>query len=133
MLGISAEESPRAQNIAAPTQRVAPTASNGMKKLIVMPALVLASLASALPNAWSQSTSGNGLSTTTNGIIGTVNGQSNAATGTSTSQSNTSSQSSGTICIQEMTATFCNTSSSPNSDGYGTIGAGSGSTGSSSA
>jgi hypothetical protein len=114
-------------------QRVEP-----MQKLFGMPVLVLASLVSASPNAWAQSTSSNGLSTTTNGIIGTVNGQSSAATGqtgTSTgqsSQSNASSQSGGTICIQEMTATFCNTSSSPNSNGYGTIGAGSGSTGSSS-
>ena len=105
-----------------------------MKAVFVMPALILALAASASRSALAQSTTTNGLSTTTNSIIGTVNGQSSATsgqTGTS-SQSSASTQSGGTICIQEMTATFCNTSSSPNADGYGTIGAGSGSTGSSS-
>jgi hypothetical protein len=105
-----------------------------MKTILVMP-LVLALAASASPGALAQSSTTNGLSTTTNGIIGTVDGQSSATSGqtaTSSSQSSASTQSSGTICIQEMTATFCNSPGSPNTDGYGTIGAGSGSTGSSS-
>ena len=100
-----------------------------MKKRFLMSAVVLVSLASTSPGVLAQSVSTNALSTTTNGFVGTANGQLGTGTGATTSQqsSQTSSQTSGTICVQEMAATFCNTPTAPNTNGYGVIGNGSGS------
>jgi hypothetical protein len=101
-----------------------------MKKRFLMSAVVLVSLASTSPGVLAQSASTNALSTTTNGLVGTANGQLGTGTGATAGQqgtrTNSSNQTSGTICVQEMAATFCNTPTAPNTNGYGAIGNGSG-------
>jgi hypothetical protein len=94
-------------------------------------ALILASMLAAGPRAFAQTTTAAGQNATTNSQLTTANtanalGTSSGTT-TGTSQSG-SHLTTGVICLQEMTATFCNVVGGPNTNGYGSAG-GSGSSG----
>jgi hypothetical protein len=100
-----------------------------MKKRFLTSALILAALAATSPCALAQSVSTNAVTTTAN-VQSAASGQQGIGTATTTgqqgNQTNSANQTSGTICEQEMTATFCNTPTAPNTNGYGAIGGGSG-------
>ena len=102
-----------------------------MKIFFWMPALLSVSLAATLPCALAQSVSTSAVVTNSNVQAGAATGQQGIGTGTTTgqqsNQTNSSNQTSDTICVQEMAATFCNTPTAPNTNGYGVIGNGSGS------
>ena len=105
-----------------------------MKKLALMTALALVLPAFAPPSVQAQTAPTNA---TTNSQLANSN-TANAlgvTTGTpTTTQQQTSNRSptTGVICIEEMTATFCNVPSGPNTNGYGSpSGSGGGGTGSS--
>ena len=104
-----------------------------MKKLALMTALALVLPAFAPPSVQAQTAPTNA---TTNSQLANSN-TANAlgvTTGTpTTTQQQTSNRSptTGVICIEEMTATFCNVPSGPNTNGYGSPGgSGGGGTGS---
>lgn len=67
---------------------------------------------------------------TSNGelLINTPGGQQLTTTQNQNSQAAIShAPTTGTFCMQEMTATFCNVPTSPNTNGYGSVGGGAGS------
>jgi hypothetical protein len=101
------------------------------KRFLTTSALILAALAATSPRALAQSVSTNAVTTTAN-VQAAANAQQGIGTATTTgqqsNQTNSANQTSGTICEQEMTATFCNTPTAPNTNGYGAIGGGSGAT-----
>jgi hypothetical protein len=94
------------------------------KKLALMVALVLVTPELASFNVQAQTSPTNA---TTNSQLTNRNAANalGVTTGTpTTSQQQTSNRSptTGVICIEEMTATFCNVPSGPNTNGYGSLG-----------
>ncbi len=81
-----------------------------MKKLVLIAVLLLATS----PVAAQVATNGQQQSGATSGDqqVGGQNGQSAGSQAPTT----------GVICLEEMTATFCNVATSPNTNGYGSIG-----------
>jgi collagen type VII alpha len=101
-----------------------------MNKLALIAALALVSLLLPPPSAQAQTTPTNATANSQLADSNTANAL-GVTTGTpTTGQQQTTSRSptTGTICIEEMTATFCNVASGPNTNGYGSPG-GSGSSG----
>jgi len=106
-----------------------------MYKLALIVALVLVSFAFT-PRVQAQTSPTN--ATTSNQLanvntaneLGVTTGITTGVTTTGQQPSGSQSLTTGVICLQEMTATFCNVPSGPNTNGYGSSG-GSGSSGSS--
>ena len=96
-----------------------------MKKFALIAALVLVLFALAAPRAQAQTTPTNA---TTNGQLATsntANALGFATTPTTNGQQLTGPRggtTTGIICIEEMTATFCNVATGPNTNGYGSSG-----------
>jgi hypothetical protein len=84
-------------------------------------ALVLASLIAASPRAQAQTIPTVGQNATTNSQLTTAN-TANALGRTTSGQQPRPGVTTGVICIQEMTATFCNVVGGPNTNGYGSEG-----------
>jgi hypothetical protein len=101
-----------------------------MNKLALIAALAVVSLLLPPPSAQARTTPTNATANSQLANSNTANAL-GVTTGTpTTGQQQTTSRSptTGTICIEEMTATFCNVASGPNTNGYGSPG-GSGSRG----
>ena len=105
-----------------------------MKKLTLMTALAVVLLGLAAPSVQAQTTPTNATTNSQLAISNTANAL-GVTTGTpTTGQQQTSSRNptTGVICVEGITATFCNVASGPNTNGYGSLsGSGGGRTGSS--
>jgi hypothetical protein len=103
-----------------------------MKKLALIAALVWVSLVLAPPSVQAQTSPTNATtnsqlanSNTANALGVTTGAPTGVTTGVTTTgqpQSGNRSPTTGVICTQEMTATFCNVPSGPNTNGYGSPG-----------
>jgi hypothetical protein len=105
--------------------------SGPMYKLVLIAALILVSLALTPLSVQAQTAPTNATTNSQLANSNTANALGITTGGPTTGRQQSSSQSgpaTGVLCIQEMTATFCNVPSGPNTNGYGSAG-GSGSTG----
>ena len=102
-----------------------------MNTLPLRPTALIAALASALlltasPGAPAQTVPTTGQNATTNSQLATANTANALGTSTGTTtggQFSSSHVTTDVICLQEMTATFCNVVGGPNTNGYGSTGA----------
>jgi hypothetical protein len=115
-----------------------------MRKSAWIAALVLVSLAFTLSRVQAQTSptnattnsqlananTANALGVTTGITTGVTTGAATSTTTNGQQQSGSQSPTTGVICLEEMTATFCNVPSGPNTDGYGSIGGSGSSSGS---
>jgi hypothetical protein len=94
------------------------------KKLALMAALVLVTpvLASFSVQAQTSPTNATTNSQLTNSNTANALGVTTGTPTTSQQQTSNRSPTTGVICIEEMTATFCNVPSGPNTNGYGSLG-----------
>ena len=101
-----------------------------MKKLALIAALVLVPLMLAAPSVQAQTSPTNATAnsqlanTNTANALGITRGVTTGITTTGQQQTSTSNRNptTGVMCIQEITATFCNVPSGPNTNGYGSPG-----------
>jgi len=88
-------------------------------------ALMVALLQTPSPPAQAQTTTTTGQNVSTNSQLANANTANALSTGTgtrTTGQQSSNSVNTDVICIQEMTATFCNVVGGPNTNGYGSPG-----------